>query len=105
MPIVTFVDGASGAERVIAVECGTSLMQAAVLNGVPGIVGECGGAAICGTCHCQLDEAWADIPLPLSESENEMLDFVNTPRKEHSRLSCQISVTDAMDGMVVVVPR
>ena len=78
-------------------------MQAAVDNGVPGIDADCGGACACGTCHVILDSKWFNSTGTANEEESGMLDL--TPeRSQHSRLACQISVTEEMDGMTVQLP-
>ena len=84
-------------------ENGATVMETAILNGVPGIVAECGGACSCATCHVYVDEAWADIVGGPSAMEEDMLDFAYDVRPT-SRLSCQIKVRDALDGLLVRVP-
>jgi len=80
-----------------------SLMQAAVNNGVPGIDAECGGAMSCATCHVHFDKDWYDrLPEP-SPMEKDMLEFVAEPT-DTSRLSCQIKITDDLDGIIVYTP-
>ncbi|NDW05897.1 2Fe-2S iron-sulfur cluster-binding protein [Jiella pacifica] len=103
MPTITFVE-ADGTERTVVAAEGTSLMQAGVANDISGIVGECGGSRMCATCHVVLD--LADLPRlpPISEGEEEMLEFGTSERFEGSRLGCQIPVTDALDGLKVRVP-
>lgn len=83
---------------------GWSLMQAAVNNGVDGIEGECGGSCCCATCHCYVDEAFADRIAAPTEQEAGMLEETVAERRETSRLSCQIKVTPDLDGMVVSLP-
>jgi len=78
-------------------------MQAAVDHGVNGITADCGGACACGTCHCYVDAAWKDALKPAEDNETDMLEFVIEP-KGNSRLSCQVTVTDALDGLIVTVP-
>lgn len=100
---VTLID-ASGLSRTLQVPEGQSLMQAAVSAGVRGIVGECGGSAMCATCHVYVDEAFADrLPAPL-ETELEMLECTATERLPNSRLGCQIKLSAALDGLVVRLP-
>jgi 2Fe-2S ferredoxin len=102
MPKITFIDH-TGQSRIVEAKAGQTVMEAAVRNNVPGIVAECGGACACATCHCYVDEAWfAKLPKP-SGTEADMLDFASNV-KPNSRLSCQISVTDDLDGMVVHTP-
>ena len=103
MPSVTYIDS-DGSETTIDVPAGISVMQAAVLNGVDGIVGECGGNLMCATCHVYLDEGWADRLGEPDEVEDEMLQETASPRRSCSRLSCQIPLNDATDGLVVHLP-
>jgi ferredoxin, 2Fe-2S len=92
--------------RTAAVECppGISVMKAAVVNNVPGIVAECGGSLMCATCHVYVDPADAGRLEPLGEEEDDMLDCTAAPRLETSRLSCQLTVTAELDGLTVRVP-
>ncbi|MES2839514.1 MAG: 2Fe-2S iron-sulfur cluster-binding protein [Pseudomonadota bacterium] len=100
---VTLID-TSGLSRTLQVPEGQSLMQAAVSAGVRGIVGECGGSAMCATCHVYVDEAFADrLPAPL-ETELEMLECTASERLPNSRLSCQIKLSAALGGLVVRLP-
>lgn len=79
-------------------------MRAAVRSGIAGIAAECGGACSCGTCHVHVSATWrARLPEP-DDEEQSMLDFVEAPRTEDSRLSCQLFVTEALDGLVLTVP-
>jgi 2Fe-2S ferredoxin len=80
-------------------------MRGALYNGIDGIVGECGGAESCGTCHCYVDDAWtAKVGGPASVVEAELLEAVASEARSSSRLSCQITVTEALDGLVVHLP-
>lgn len=99
---VTFID-TTGTSRTVEAEVGTSLMEAAVRNGVPGIDAECGGACTCATCHVYVDDRWKSVTGSPGTTEEEMLDFA-FDLKPNSRLSCQIRVTDALDGLVVHTP-
>ncbi|RZW17407.1 MAG: 2Fe-2S iron-sulfur cluster binding domain-containing protein [Desulfobulbaceae bacterium] len=93
----------SGTEHPIEAEAGESVMLAAVNNSVPGIDGDCGGFCSCATCHVYVDPAWIDKVGPADPAEDEMLGL--TPdRKENSRLSCQIELTQELDGLVVTTP-
>ena len=92
-----------GETREVEVPDGTSVMEGAVRNGVPGIDGDCGGACACATCHVYVDPAWMDKVGKSESMEEDMLDFAFDVR-ENSRLSCQIKVTDALDGLVVTTP-
>lgn len=90
-------------EIAINGEIGTSLMELAVLNSIKGIIGECGGACACATCHVYIDEKWQDeLPEP-SIMEIDMLDFADETN-ENSRLACQIFLTENMDGLRVFIP-
>jgi 2Fe-2S ferredoxin len=82
---------------------GSTVMETAIMNAVPGIVAECGGACTCATCHVYVDEAWREVVGGPSTMEEDMLDFAFDVR-DSSRLSCQIKVRDALDGLVVHVP-
>jgi ferredoxin, 2Fe-2S len=82
---------------------GSTVMETAIMNGVPGIVAECGGACTCATCHVYVDDAWTETVGGPSMMEEDMLDFAFDV-KASSRLSCQIKVRDALDGLVVHVP-
>jgi len=82
---------------------GSTVMENAVRNSVPGVEAECGGACACATCHVYVDDTWADRVGPPSPMEEDMLDFAYEV-KPTSRLSCQIKVTDDLDGLVVNVP-
>lgn len=99
---IIFVES-DGTVRRVEVESQQSLMQAATRNGVRGILAECGGARVCGTCHCYIDEAWREATGTPCEDERMLLEFSEHHRKG-SRLSCQIQLSDAMDGMVVNLP-
>ena len=83
---------------------GTSVMQAAKAAGIDGIVAECGGSAMCATCHCYVDEAFLDKLPEVGVVESEMLDCAASERKTTSRLSCQIKMTEELDGLVVRLP-
>lgn len=103
MASVTYIE-ANGASHVVAVPDGENLMRGALDNGIDGIVGECGGGLACATCHCYVDDAWADrLPVP-EPIEGEMLECASAPLKSTSRLSCQIVVGPALDGLVVHLP-
>lgn len=83
---------------------GMNLMQGATNAAVPGIDGECGGCLSCATCHVYVDDAWIDRTGSAGDNESAMLDIVTAPRKATSRLSCQITASAALDGLVVHVP-
>ena len=93
-----------GRRTEIDAKDGVSLMHTAIAHNISGIVGECGGAAMCATCHCYVDPAFADKLPPRSDIEDEMLEAAAAPRTQFSRLSCQVKVAPALEGMVVTVP-
>src|SRR5690242_10024938 len=103
MPLVTYVEP-SGSELKIDVPEGSTVMQAAVSNGIDGIVAQCGGACVCATCHVYVDPRWADQLPPPSADELELLEGVKAERKPGSRLSCQIKVESGLTGLVVNIP-
>ena len=103
MPTITYAQP-GGATDVVTVEDGTTLMRAAVTNGVDGIVGECGGQAMCATCHVYVRPEFADRIPEIGDDEEEMLDCTTAERTANSRLGCQISVGAGLDGIVVDVP-
>jgi 2Fe-2S ferredoxin len=82
---------------------GQSLMEAAISNLVPGILGDCGGSCSCATCHVHIDPAWAGRLVPASKSEQELLEMAIDP-DETSRLGCQIRLSAALDGLLVTMP-
>lgn len=83
---------------------GQSLMQAAVAAGLPGIEADCGGTLSCATCHVYVREPWVAALPPPADDEQAMLDFTASPRRPGSRLSCQLLLTPALDGMAVDLP-
>ncbi|MDY0812973.1 2Fe-2S iron-sulfur cluster-binding protein [Kitasatospora purpeofusca] len=103
MPKITYV-AVDAAERTIDVPAGTSVMRGAVFNDIDGIVAQCGGNLQCATCHVYVDESTLDKPEPIRPDENDMLDFTACPRRPNSRLSCQLTVTEALDGLIVHLP-
>ena len=92
-----------GTETVVEVRNGLSVMEGAIKNNIPGIDADCGGACACATCHVYVDEAWRDKTGEPSAMEESMLDFAEEVQP-NSRLSCQIRVSDALDGLVVRLP-
>jgi 2Fe-2S ferredoxin len=102
MAKITFVDH-SGESRSVDAENGSTVMEAAIRNAIPGIEAECGGACACATCHVYIDEAWREVVGAPTPMEEDMLDF-GYDVKPNSRLSCQIKITDALDGLVVMTP-
>lgn len=104
MPLITYV-AASGTSRVIDAPAGMSVMQAALNNRVEGILGECGGNAMCATCHVYVDAPFLDRIPAAKENEKFMLSIAAEGPATNSRLSCQIKMTDDLDGIVVRLPR
>ena len=102
MPKLTVV-AFDGTRFEIDAETGSTVMENAVKNGVPGIEAECGGACACATCHVYVDQAWTEKVGKPDVMEEDMLDFAFEPKPE-SRLSCQIKMSDEFDGLVVHVP-
>lgn len=102
MPKVTFIQP-NGTEQTVDAEIGMTVMEAAVKNMIAGIEAECGGACSCATCHVYVDDSWAAATGSPDEMEEDMLDFAFDVRAT-SRLSCQISVSDALDGLRVRIP-
>jgi len=101
MPTITYIDP-DGTRHDIEVEVGATVMEGAIDNAVPGIVAECGGACACATCHGYVDEQWLDSLPPMEAMEDAMLDSAIL-RRPTSRLTCQLEVTDALDGLVVQI--
>lgn len=102
MTKIIFVEQ-NGTRHETDAEDGSTVMETAIRNGVPGIVAECGGACTCATCHVYVDEAWVEKVGGPSVMEEDMLDFAFDV-KDSSRLSCQIKVTSELDELVVHVP-
>ena len=102
MPKVTYIEY-NGKEHQVEVEKGLSIMEGAVQNGEPGIDADCGGACACATCHVYVKEEWLDKLSEQGESEKDMLDFA-FETKSNSRLSCQLIVSDELDGLEVNIP-
>jgi ferredoxin, 2Fe-2S len=102
MPKITYIEH-GGKKHTVDAPVGSTVMENAIRNGVPGIVAECGGACSCATCHVHVDEAWKEKVGPPSPMEEDMLDFAFDV-KPTSRLSCQIKVTEELDGLVVHTP-
>ncbi|HHZ09170.1 MAG TPA: (2Fe-2S)-binding protein [Rhizobiales bacterium] len=102
MAKITFI-AFDGTTYNVEAENGSTVMENAIRNAVPGIEAECGGACACATCHVYVDEAWTDVVGEPEPMEEDMLDFAYDVRP-NSRLSCQIKVRDALDGLVVRIP-
>lgn len=104
MAKVTYISF-DGESKTVEIEDGESVMRGAMENGIDGIVAECGGGLACATCHCYVDEAWADkAGTPTSQDERDMLEMTAAEIKPTSRLSCQIEVSGDLDGLVVHLP-
>jgi ferredoxin, 2Fe-2S len=103
MPQVTYIEP-DGRARTLVVDAGSSVMRAAVDAGVEGIEAQCGGMCACGTCHCYVQGEWLDKLPPPSDDEMLMLSNVTAERRPNSRLSCQLIVGPALDGLTVQFP-
>ena len=102
MTKITFIQP-SGVDIEVDATPGNSLMQTAIDNMVDGILADCGGSCSCATCHCYIDEKFFGKIPAANSTEESMLDFVVEPQ-DNSRLSCQVIVTEDLDGMVVTLP-
>jgi 2Fe-2S ferredoxin len=101
MPTIVFIQH-GGTRREVQVPVGHTVMEAAVDNGVQGVLAECGGACACATCHAYVDPDWLPKLRPMEDMEDAMLDTA-LDRRPNSRLTCQIEVTPELDGLVVTV--
>ena len=99
---ITYIQN-NGTSQTVEAQAGMTVMEAAVKNMVPGIDADCGGACACATCHVFVEPEWVDRTGSRSDMEEDMLDFAFDVR-DNTRLSCQIKVTDQLDGLVVRVP-
>src|SRR5436305_13901487 len=102
MPKIKYIEH-NGKEHEVDVPAGWSVMEGAVKNNIPGIDADCGGACACATCHVYVDDAWRGKTGEKSAMEESMLDFAENVQ-DNSRLSCQIKVSDDLDGLVVRMP-
>ncbi|MBI1210296.1 MAG: 2Fe-2S iron-sulfur cluster binding domain-containing protein [Alphaproteobacteria bacterium] len=102
MTKITYIEH-DGTEHAVDVPDGLSVMEGAVRYTIPGIDGDCGGACACATCHVYVDDAWKDRVTPMNELERDMLDFAFDVN-DNSRLSCQIKVSPALEGLIVRTP-
>ena len=102
MPKITYIED-SGKSHTIEVAKDLTVMEGAVQNNIPGIDADCGGACACATCHVYVDEQWFDKLPKIESSEEDMLDVAYEPN-QFSRLGCQITITDDLDGLVVKMP-
>ena len=94
----------NGTEHVVDVETGMTVMEGARDNNIPGIEADCGGACACSTCHVYVDASWVNKIPEKEDMEEDMLDFAYSPDENLSRLTCQIEVTDELDGLIVRMP-
>jgi 2Fe-2S ferredoxin len=100
MPRVIYIHS-TGERKEVEVPIGQNLMMAATSNDIKGIVGDCGGAMSCATCHVIVEESFAGLLPAPDDTENQLLDFTAAPREANSRLSCQILMSDLLDGLAV----
>ncbi|KAF0809970.1 ferredoxin [Alcanivorax sp. S71-1-4] len=103
MPRITYIQH-DGTQHEVDAPSGQNLMQIAQANLIPGILGDCGGVCSCATCHVYVDETWQGALPPMSETEAFLVEGVPDQQPGRSRLSCQLTVTDVLDGMVVHLP-
>lgn len=103
MPTVSFISS-DGTKKDVEIPNGQSAMKGAIANGVRGIVAECGGSAMCGTCHVYVDDGFLDRLPPMSLDENAMLDTTASPREVNSRLICQVILNDELAGLILNIP-
>jgi 2Fe-2S ferredoxin len=103
MPQVTYIDP-DGRSQTLQLEVGSSVMRGAVDAGIDGIEAQCGGLCACATCHCYVQQPWLDKLPPPSDDESLMLSNVAAQRRPNSRLSCQLIVEPALDGLTVQFP-
>ena len=102
MPKITYKDF-QGGSKTIEIESGLTVMEGAIQNDIPGIDADCGGSMACATCHVYVDQQWIDKIPKAEDAENDMIDMAFEPKK-NSRLSCQIIVSDELDGLIVNTP-
>ena len=102
MPKITYIEN-SGNEKTVEVSNGLTVMEGAVQNDIPGIDADCGGGMACATCHVYVKEEWFDKLPKKEDGEEDMLDMAFEPKK-NSRLSCQLIVSDELDGLIVITP-
>lgn len=104
MAKVTFIEFGGKAHQV-EIPNGDTVMQGAMDNGIDGIVAECGGGLACATCICTVDENWIGFLDPKSDAEEQMLAFIDDESVKARRLSCQITINEKLDGLVVTLPQ
>jgi len=103
MANITYIEF-GGTSHSLDIANGTSIMEGARDNNVPGIEGDCGGACACSTCHVYVDDTWLEKLPAMDDMERDMLDFAHEPHATRSRLTCQLKVTDALEGLIVQMP-
>lgn len=103
MPLI-HITQPDGTAVTLDVPVGSSIMRTAVDAQVNGIIGECGGAAMCGTCHVYIDEAWRERLSPMSRNEDDLLDCTAAERRPGSRLACQLRMTPQLEGLALQLP-
>ena len=103
MAKITYIEH-GGKQHVVEVANGMTVMEGARDNNIPGIEADCGGACACSTCHVYVDAAWVEKVPAKDDMETDMLDFAYEPDEKLSRLTCQMKVTDALDGLIVQMP-
>ena len=102
MPKINYINS-EGNSKTVEVENGLSVMEGAVQNGVPGIDADCGGSMACATCHVYVEENWLNKLPKAEDAEIDMIDMAYEPKK-NSRLSCQLIVSDELDGLIITTP-
>ena len=102
MPKITYKDF-QGNSKTIEVENGLTVMEGAIQNNIPGIDADCGGSMACATCHVSVEEKWLNKIQKAEEAEEDMIDMAFEPKK-NSRLSCQLIVSEELDGLIVTTP-
>ena len=102
MPKITYQDK-NGNSKTVEVETGLTVMEGAIQNDVPGIDADCGGSMACATCHVYVEEKWLNKIQKAEEAEEDMIDMAFEPKK-NSRLSCQLIVSEELDGLIVTTP-
>ena len=102
MPKITYQDQ-KGNSKTIEVDNGLSVMEGAIQNDIPGIDADCGGSMACATCHVYVEETWLSKLPKIEDAEVDMIDMAYEPKK-NSRLSCQLIVSDDLDGLIVTTP-
>ena len=100
---ITYIEF-DGTEHVVDVEVGMTVMEGARDNNIPGIEADCGGACACSTCHVYVDSNWVEKIPEKEDMEEDMLDFAYSPDENLSRLTCQLQVTEEIDGLIVRMP-